>query len=298
MGIIGKMLQTRFNKYQVLAGLAAVVGIGLVIFGARNLYFEYQLLNSPFDQVDSYQEAVEVSKAKGELEDVQEKQEKKQSVEFLPAYVTADEKSLLIPEILEGSRVQKSLIQKEQILDLDPSPVTIKPVLSPERLVIERIDLEAGISAVAPREVEFQNEVYLQWTAPRSSDLGWHNSSSKLGSPGNTVINGHSSGWGESFRYLEELENGDLIFAYSGEYRYTYTVANVMILKERWESIEVRMENARWINPSQDERLTLISCWPYNSNTHRLVIVAKPVAVEKVTGELVQDLEEGDSGVQ
>ena len=37
------------------------------------------------------------------------------------------------------------------------------------------------------------------------------------------------------------------------------------------------MENAAWIMPSEDERLTLVTCWPYTSNTHRLIIVARPV---------------------
>jgi len=38
----------------------------------------------------------------------------------------------------------------------------------------------------------------------------------------------------------------------------------------------VRQENARWIAPTDDERLTLVTCWPYTNNTHRVVVVAKP----------------------
>ena len=40
----------------------------------------------------------------------------------------------------------------------------------------------------------------------------------------------------------------------------------------------VRRANAQWIAPTDDERLTLVTCWPYISNTHRLIIVAKPVS--------------------
>jgi sortase A len=98
--------------------------------------------------------------------------------------------------------------------------------------------------------------------APSSGELGWHDNSAKLGKPGNTVINGHSSGYGETFRDLEKLKSGDIVQVLAGGFRYSYVVANTMILKERWESIETRIENARWINPSRDERLTLISCWP------------------------------------
>jgi sortase A len=50
-----------------------------------------------------------------------------------------------------------------------------------------------------------------------------------------------------------------------------------MILPEKYQEIDVRMDNARWILPSDDERLTLVTCWPATSNTHRLIIVARPL---------------------
>jgi sortase A len=40
----------------------------------------------------------------------------------------------------------------------------------------------------------------------------------------------------------------------------------------------VRMQNARWIMPTPDERLTLVTCAPDAQSTHRLIIVALPVA--------------------
>jgi len=49
-----------------------------------------------------------------------------------------------------------------------------------------------------------------------------------------------------------------------------------MILEERDAPVEQRLENARWLARSEDERLTLITCWPPESNTHRLIIVAIP----------------------
>jgi sortase A len=49
-----------------------------------------------------------------------------------------------------------------------------------------------------------------------------------------------------------------------------------MILPERDQPIEVRLANARYIQPTDDERLTLITCWPYESNTHRVVVIAFP----------------------
>jgi len=59
---------------------------------------------------------------------------------------------------------------------------------------------------------------------------------------------------------------------------YTYAVTEKHILKEKGETAEVRLENARWIAPTSDERLTMVTCWPYTSNTHRLVVVARPIS--------------------
>ncbi len=50
-----------------------------------------------------------------------------------------------------------------------------------------------------------------------------------------------------------------------------------MILPERDQPLSVRLANAQWIEPSTDERLTLITCWPKDNNTHRLIIVAVPI---------------------
>jgi sortase A len=49
------------------------------------------------------------------------------------------------------------------------------------------------------------------------------------------------------------------------------------IVKEKGESVEVRRKNAQWIAPTNDERLTLVTCWPYTNNTHRVIVVAKPL---------------------
>jgi sortase A len=65
--------------------------------------------------------------------------------------------------------------------------------------------------------------------------------------------------------------------------RFTYLVANKLILKERFQSVETRIDNARWIQASDDERLTLVTCWPYESNTHRVIVVAIPIGTEVIS---------------
>lgn len=265
-----------FRKSLAALGLA-LLGSIVILVGTRNIKATLQLLNSPFDQASyagdgSYQP----SPAPIDLDDNNE-------VDFLPLYSASDESQVVLAPVIS------SYHQGNERPERTGSLLDRPPVLIPEKLVIEAIGVSSAIIPVSERKIEYQGELYRQWEAPRSGELGWHNTSAHIGSRGNTVINGHSSGYGETFRYLSDLENGDIIEVYSENYRYTYAVANTIILKERWESIETRMQNASWIGPSHDERLTLISCWPYNSNTHRMIVVAIPLDVEKI--DLAQSLD-------
>lgn len=146
----------------------------------------------------------------------------------------------------------------------------------PIRIVIPGINLDAPVIPAKTRLMEVDGQKYRQWMVPNEFAAGWHKNSARLGEPGNTVINGHHNVYGEVFRRLVKLEEGDLIQIYSATKVYEYVVANKMILPEAYQELDVRMENAQWILPSDDERVTLITCWPYESNTHRLIIVARP----------------------
>ncbi len=146
----------------------------------------------------------------------------------------------------------------------------------PERIVIPAIDLDAPVSSVGLIQVQNSGQTYYQWFVPPEFRAGWHNTSAPLGIPGNTVLNGHHNIHGEVFRDLVELEEGAEIVVYGQARPYTYTVATVEILPERDQPLSTRVQNASWINPTTDERLTLVTCWPYEDNSHRLVVVAYP----------------------
>jgi len=149
--------------------------------------------------------------------------------------------------------------------------------LNPDRLVIPSIQLDAPIVPAAIRIVAYLGKDYPQWKVPNSYAAGWAPTSSTLGLSGNTVLFGHHNEYGLVFAHLVDLHVGDLIVVYSGERKFSYAVALKMILPERNEPVDIRLQNARWILPSQDERLTLLTCWPALSNTHRLIIVAIPL---------------------
>jgi sortase A len=150
----------------------------------------------------------------------------------------------------------------------------------PRALIIPKIQLETPIEPVSFKTVEVDGKTYEQWYAPDSPTVGWHQTSAQLGAPGNTILNGHHNIFGEVFRDLSKLDVGDRIMIQSGQKVFEYVVGTTLIVPERNQTIETRLENARWIQPSSDERITIVTCWPYESNTHRVIVVAVPVEAE------------------
>ncbi|KAA3663231.1 MAG: sortase, partial [Chloroflexi bacterium] len=124
---------------------------------------------------------------------------------------------------------------------------------------------------------EIEDNTYFQWMVPAKFLAGWHNTSARLGQNGNTVLNGHHNIHGEVFRDLVDLTEGDQIFIDDKETSFAYKVTDVLILEERDQPLTVRQENAKWIGTTDDERITLITCWPYTDNSHRVIVVAHPI---------------------
>ena len=146
---------------------------------------------------------------------------------------------------------------------------------TPTRIVIPAIKLDAPVETAGWHTVNGIS----QWDVPDHFAAGWLMTSAMLGKAGNTAITGHHNVAGEVFRNLVKLQRGDQLIIYGDDEPYFYEVTARKILPERGLPDEVRLANARWIQPTTDERITLTTCWPYTSNTHRLIIIAKPVAL-------------------
>ena len=145
-------------------------------------------------------------------------------------------------------------------------------VAAPNRIAIQAIQLDVPVETVG-WHVERGASV---WDVPDRRVAGWLKTSAPAGQPGNTVLDGHHNIKGEVFRRLVDLKPGDAIDLYAGEKVYHYAVTEKHILPDRDQPLQVRIANAQWIQPTADERLTLVTCWPYTNNTHRLIIVARP----------------------
>lgn len=94
---------------------------------------------------------------------------------------------------------------------------------------------------------------------------GHHIGSANPGERGNCVISAHDDIYGEIFRDLHKLELEDEIVVYAGAQPYRYKVVSKRIIEPT--QVEV-------MDPTPDPVLTLITCYPYKIDTHRIVVVA------------------------
>jgi sortase A len=106
--------------------------------------------------------------------------------------------------------------------------------------------------------------------------VGFHSGTAYPGHAGNTVLAGHNNIRGRVFRHLLDLQLGDDIYLYVGEQEFRYVVSQILLVKEKGMAEEIRRDNAQWIQPTADERLTLVSCWPFIQPDHRVFVIAFP----------------------
>ena len=110
--------------------------------------------------------------------------------------------------------------------------------------------------------------------------VGHHQATSNPGAGGNIVLAGHSGGRAYPFNDIFYLKPGDLIQLTAAGQLYDYAVFEHILLDEVGQPLAKRLENARYIGPTDDEVITMVACWPLtgpNKFSQRIVIRAKPV---------------------
>ncbi len=149
----------------------------------------------------------------------------------------------------------------------------------PDRLTIAPLDLDIPVVELGWSSKAANGAIFSEWDVAEYA-AGWHKNSALLNSKevngGNVVMSGHNNILGSVFRELDQLKRGDEITVWSGSRPFVYTVDKVLIVPEKYATLEQRRANATWIGSFADERLTLVSCWPRDDNTHRIVVVAHP----------------------
>lgn len=157
-----------------------------------------------------------------------------------------------------------------------PTPDPYPPASSvPSRVVAESIGLDSEVKVAGWHQETINGQSVSVWDVVDYA-AGWHKNSVLPGHVGNVVLSGHHNIAGQVFRYLVDLEPGDKVTLFADGIPYDYWVEDKFILKDKGEPEEIRKENARWIGAFNDKRLTMVTCWPFTNNTHRVVVIAKP----------------------
>jgi len=174
-----------------------------------------------------------------------------------------------------------------------PTPAASSSLM---RIAIPDLAIDAPVVKVGWVEVEVDGQRQVQWEVADFA-AGYHAGSALPGQAGNVVISGHhnikgrvfkniSLAWNQAYAELQadgitwrsnELD-GRSIYLHNAEgQRFQYVIEGLYKVPDRNVSEEQRKENARFMAPTAEPTLTLITCWPYTDNSHRIVVVAKLV---------------------
>lgn len=140
---------------------------------------------------------------------------------------------------------------------------------------IETIQVHAPVTPVGWSSGSEDDPEQVEWDSP-GAKVGWVLDSSLPGDEhGNIILYGHNNINASVFRDLAELRAGDVIRLSTQQGEWAYEVAEVSILPVNGSESE-RAAYAQYLLPGLAPRLTLISCWPPDNNTHRVIVAAYP----------------------
>jgi sortase A len=165
-----------------------------------------------------------------------------------------------------------------QLLPPTPIATAASPVTRPSapvRVIIPALGVDAAVVEVGWHVVQI-GEVRGEWETVVGA-AGHHRGSAEPGQRGNCVLSAHSSeAGGAVFRGLENLAVGDLVQLVTvDKAEYTYRVGTVLTLDEVGATESEKRQHARWLDPTDEAVLTLVTCWPAWSYTHRVVVRAE-----------------------
>ncbi len=147
------------------------------------------------------------------------------------------------------------------------------------RILIPRINLDRKVIPVGITFEEQNGQRVAVWEVAKYA-VGHHKGTANPLQPGNIVMAGHSGGRAYPFNDIFYLGEGDAIVLESNGELYEYKVTQRLVLDEIGMPMSHRRENARWIEPTEEEVVTLVTCWPLtgpNKFTQRVVVRAAPL---------------------
>lgn len=179
---------------------------------------------------------------------------------------------VLNEELLEVSSDPE--IQRRQIPDLN---LEVTPL--DDRIIIPRINQNIPIVRVSSESLIKRDWGALEseMQAALQEGVVHYPGTSLPGQTGNVVITGHSSyfPWDpgrfkDVFALLHDVVVGDKIVVYYKQTKFTYEISETEVVLP--EDIDV-------LKQTPSDKLTLITCTPVGTNLKRLIVSAKPIAI-------------------
>jgi len=143
-------------------------------------------------------------------------------------------------------------------------------------ITVPAVGIDADVVEVDPVAVQIGQQTAFEWPAADWA-AGHHSTSANPGQGGNIVIAGHDDVRGEVFRGLHDVKIGDQVIVETENMTYTYVVQEIHLRLYTNASLDEQLAVGGFIGPMPEERVTLVTCWPYLVDTHRLIVVAKPI---------------------
>ena len=172
-----------------------------------------------------------------------------------------------------------------------PTPMPPSP---PVRIVIPDLGIDVPVTEMHWTVVQTASGATSEWQIPENAG-GHAANSADLGEAGNVVISGHNNIYGRVFMAISEAWGGKTekvdsvtqrshlldgrtveLYAADGR-RFDYVITDFLRVQDSGVPLAQRIANAQYIAPGGNTRLTLTTCWPPWSNTHRLIVIARPV---------------------
>ncbi len=160
------------------------------------------------------------------------------------------------------------------------------------RIVVPQIALDKKVIEVGWTVQNIDGQEVAIWDVDKYR-VGHHQGTANPGDGGNIVLAGHSGGKAYPFNDIFYLKPGDMIELYSNGQAFEYHVSDHILVDEVGQPIEKRLENARYIEPTDEEVVTMVACWPLtgpNKFNQRIIIRAKPVNAQPAAAETQQEL--------
>jgi sortase A len=165
-----------------------------------------------------------------------------------------------------------------QVVSAVPDSAQVAKTPTVTRVAIPSIGVDSKVIEVG-WDVEQQNGQQVAIWQVAKYAVGQHRGSANPGEGGNVVLAGHVGGYGKVFKDLFYVKPGDQITLYSQGQQYLYTVRERLLVTEEGVSSEQHAANAQLIAPTDQEIVTLVTCWPATGRdkfTQRVVVQAVP----------------------